>query len=81
MITTTLNHIRSHTPCAGDWPMDATARFWYGCHIARELGHFAGISDSGKPMAWEDGKTSWTAEGMACAKEEWDHAELAEDGE
>lgn len=71
--------IEEVTPYA-DWPMDAKARFWGGCHIA-ELGHFAGISDSGKPMAWEDGKTSWTAEGMAYAKEEWDHAELAEDGE
>jgi hypothetical protein len=34
--------------------------------------HFAGASDTGKPMCWSDGKTSFTT----TCKTVWDHCEL-----
>ena len=34
--------------------------------------HFAGINDEGQPLAWYEGKTSFTAEGRLYS---WDHCE------
>jgi hypothetical protein len=36
--------------------------------------HFAGLSSKGKPTAWANGTTSWTAEDSST----WDFMELAE---
>ena len=84
-------YLKSLSLCAGcpplieevrpyaDWPMDAKIRVWDEKEQRKVRGHFAGVSPTGKPMRWEGGKTSWTAEGDYT--EEYQHAELAEDGE
>ena len=70
--------IEAYNPYS-DWPMDAPAWFWReGLKSDKVKGHFAGVTSAEKPMAWEDMKTSWTADGMLYARVIWDHAELAE---
>ena len=84
-------YLKSLSLCAGcpplieevrpyaDWPMDAKARFWNECD-SKVRGHFAGVSEDGKPMSWANGCTSWSLGFNRLAQREWDHAELAEDG-
>ena len=63
-----------------DWPMDAKAWFWDEWR-PKWPAHFAGVSEDGKPMSWANGCTSWSLGFNRLAQREWDHAELAEDGE
>lgn len=37
--------------------------------------YFAGINEDGRPLAWDDGRTSWNADGMSS----WDNCELVEE--
>ena len=59
-----------------DWPLDAEIYVWD--HFADEAlqRHFAGISKDGRPLAWEDGVTSWsTGDGDKLV---WNYAKLRE---
>lgn len=40
-------------------------------------GHFAGVNEDGRVLAFEDGKSSWTGEGLAPIW--WKYAKLAEE--
>jgi len=60
-----------------DWPIDARAYFWDGGLPAHKYkGHFAGLNDTGKPMMFAHGMTSFTKMGGTIT---FAYAELAED--
>ena len=59
-----------------DWPIDARAYFWDGGLPAHKYkGHFAGLNDTGKPMMFAHGMTSFTKMGGTIT---FTYAELAE---
>lgn len=59
-----------------DWPIDCKVLVWNeGNKSCVCNAHFAGIDDCGRPMAWNDGLSSWTT----CVKFSWDYAERVED--
>ena len=68
-------YIEEDTPYA-DWPIDARAYFWDGGLPAHKYkGHFAGLNDTGKPMMFAHGMTSFTKMGGTIT---FAYAELAE---
>ena len=58
-----------------DFPMDAKVVCWTDEEGVRYNLHFAGITASGDPLAWANGKTSWSRE--HTPKIAWEHCELA----
>ena len=58
-----------------DWPIDAKILVW-DTGSEKMKRHFAGIADNGKPKAFLNGYSSWSA---PLQTNEWDYAELAED--
>jgi hypothetical protein len=67
-------YIEEDTPYA-DWPIDAKIWVW-DTGSEKMKRHFAGVADNGKPKAFLNGYSSWSA---PLQTNEWDHAELAED--
>ena len=67
-------YIEEDTPYA-DWPIDAKIWVW-DTGSEKKKRHFAGVADNGKPKAFLNGYSSWSA---PLQTNEWDHAELAED--
>ena len=66
--------IEEDTPYA-DWPIDAKIWVW-DTGSEKMKRHFAGIADNGKPKAFLNGYSSWSA---PLQTNEWDYAELAEE--
>ena len=66
-------YIEEISPYA-DWPIDAKIWVW-DTGSEKMKRHFAGVSNNGKPKAWNDGYTSWTTNTWSS----WDYAELTED--
>lgn len=61
-----------------DWPIDAKILVWYGDTPDKKYKrYFAGVDDSGYPVAWEDGATSFST----LNKTSWDCAELFKEDE
>ena len=58
-----------------DWPIDAKVLVWNEGGSLKYKRYFAGVDQNGKPLAWDDGTTSWTN----TTKIAWDYAELVED--
>jgi len=57
-----------------DIPIDAKVLVWNsGFEKGKIKRHFGGVSESGKPMAFDSGETSFTSE---FAPTEWDNCEL-----
>ncbi len=56
-----------------DFKIDDKVVVWDSASSIKLNRHFAGISDSGKPMAFAEGMTSFTAD---CRKTDWDNCEL-----
>ena len=67
-------YIEEISPYA-DWPIDAKIWVW-DTGSEKMKRHFAGIADNGKPKAFLNGYSSWSA---PLQTNEWDYAELAED--
>ena len=67
-------YIEEVSPYA-DWPIDAKILVWDEGKTKGKR-HFAGIADNGKPKAFLNGYSSWSA---PLQTNEWDYAELAED--
>ena len=67
-------YIEEDTPYA-NWPIDAKIWVW-DTGFKKTKRHFAGVADNGKPKAFLNGYSSWSA---PLQTNEWDHAELAED--
>lgn len=61
-----------------DWKIDDKLLVWDLLDKIKVRRHFPGLAEYGKVKAWDNGQTSFTANGLTCT---WDYAELAEDGE
>ena len=57
-----------------DFKIDDKVIVWNTNELKKKR-HFAGVNDEGQPMAWYEGKTSFTAEGKLYS---WDHCEKYE---
>lgn len=55
-----------------DWEIDDKILVWGSADSRGKKRHFAGVHRSGRPLAWDDGKTSHTSD----CKVVWKHAEL-----
>lgn len=40
--------------------------------------HYAGLDSEGRPTAWADGCSSWTATSQGGRRATWEHMELVE---
>ena len=67
------HYIEEISPYA-DWPIDAKIWVW-DTGSEKMKRHFAGVSNNGKPKAFLNGYSSWSA---PLQTNEWDYAELAE---